>query len=59
MSQLLLSEVEEDNSRMRRAWEIEESDLRLKKQLASGSFGEVWSAEWGHIDVAVKSVHPH
>eukprot|EP00035_Acanthoeca_spectabilis_P027903 m.468340 g.468340 ORF g.468340 m.468340 type:complete len:1105 (-) comp27396_c0_seq1:181-3495(-) len=59
LSQLLLSEVEEDNSRMRRAWEIEEKDLRMKRQLASGSFGEVWSAEWGHIDVAVKLLHAH
>lgn len=44
---------------MRKAWEILEDDLHLEKSLAKGSFGEVWSATWGHIPVAVKTLHTH
>eukprot|EP00040_Diaphanoeca_grandis_P017182 m.89286 g.89286 ORF g.89286 m.89286 type:complete len:1208 (-) comp26282_c0_seq1:76-3699(-) len=59
MSQMLLGEVNEANSRMRKAWEIREGDLTFEKSLASGSFGEVWSATWGHIPVAVKTLHAY
>lgn len=59
LSQLLLSDVTEDNERMKLAWEIDEADLSFEKRLAAGSFGEVWGARWGHIDVAVKLLHAH
>eukprot|EP00040_Diaphanoeca_grandis_P037857 m.250773 g.250773 ORF g.250773 m.250773 type:complete len:1198 (+) comp33888_c1_seq4:218-3811(+) len=59
LSQMLLGEVNEENSRMRKAWEICEDDLHIEKKLASGSFGVVWSATWGHIPVAVKTLHAH
>lgn len=40
--------------RLERAWEIIESDLTLGRVLAAGSFGTVYQAHWGHIEVAVK-----
>ena len=43
-----------ENIEMKRAWEILEDDLVLEHELASGGFGSVWKAKWGHIDVAVK-----
>lgn len=43
-----------ENIEMKRAWEIQEIDLMMERELASGAFGSVWRAKWGHIDVAVK-----
>lgn len=43
-----------ENVEMKRAWEIAEKDLALECELASGGFGSVWRAQWGHINVAVK-----
>jgi Protein tyrosine and serine/threonine kinase len=38
------------------AKEIDYSELQLKDELGSGSFGEVWSAEWRHSEVVVKTL---
>lgn len=43
-----------ENIEMKRAWEIHEDDLRMGVAIASGAFGNVFRAKWGHIDVAVK-----
>lgn len=43
-----------ENIEMKRAWEIDESDVDLEEQMASGAFGAVWRGRWGHIAVAVK-----
>lgn len=43
-----------ENYEMKRAWEIPEEDLLLVHELASGGYGSVWRATWGHIAVAVK-----
>jgi len=45
-----------ENIEMKRAWEIGENDLVLECVLASGAFGTVWKARWGHIEVAVKKL---
>lgn len=39
---------------MKRAWEIAEKDVEMHGVIASGGFGSVWRATWGHMDVAVK-----
>eukprot|EP00041_Stephanoeca_diplocostata_P032953 m.1074894 g.1074894 ORF g.1074894 m.1074894 type:complete len:1016 (-) comp24238_c0_seq68:1890-4937(-) len=43
-----------ENIEMKRAWEIDERDLKMERQLAAGAFGSVWRAQWGHVVVAVK-----
>eukprot|EP00041_Stephanoeca_diplocostata_P033153 m.1086978 g.1086978 ORF g.1086978 m.1086978 type:complete len:1024 (-) comp24282_c0_seq1:196-3267(-) len=43
-----------ENIEMKRAWEIAEDDLRMGAVVASGAFGNVFRASWGHIEVAVK-----
>lgn len=43
-----------ENVEMKRAWEINEEDLCMEKELAAGAFGAVWRARWGHVPVAVK-----
>eukprot|EP00041_Stephanoeca_diplocostata_P020829 m.474130 g.474130 ORF g.474130 m.474130 type:complete len:969 (-) comp21671_c0_seq2:3026-5932(-) len=48
-----------ENVEMKRAWEIAEVDLSMERELASGAFGAVWQAKWGHVPVAVKMLkHP-
>eukprot|EP00041_Stephanoeca_diplocostata_P032049 m.1015484 g.1015484 ORF g.1015484 m.1015484 type:complete len:1017 (-) comp24077_c0_seq14:2878-5928(-) len=48
-----------ENVGMKRAWEIYEDDLQLEDKLATGAFGSVWRATWGHIVVAVKMLRHH
>jgi serine/threonine protein kinase len=43
-----------ENLEMKRAWEILEKDLDMETELASGAYGSVWQATWGHVPVAVK-----
>eukprot|EP00041_Stephanoeca_diplocostata_P036170 m.1306591 g.1306591 ORF g.1306591 m.1306591 type:complete len:1140 (-) comp24816_c0_seq1:94-3513(-) len=56
IAELLLADVSEENQRMAKAWEINQSDIILHRQLASGAYGTVWAGKWGHISVAVKQL---
>ena len=37
-------------------WVIQSSEIELGRRIGSGSFGEVFRAQWRHTDVAVKRV---
>eukprot|EP00043_Microstomoeca_roanoka_P020583 m.251672 g.251672 ORF g.251672 m.251672 type:complete len:1032 (-) comp17185_c1_seq4:400-3495(-) len=57
LKQLLLNEKEEEVIALKKAWEIDFSELSLLSRIDAGSegaFGEVWKARWDTQTVAVK-----
>eukprot|EP00040_Diaphanoeca_grandis_P035381 m.222329 g.222329 ORF g.222329 m.222329 type:complete len:1028 (+) comp33371_c0_seq5:262-3345(+) len=54
MTELLLGDVTEEKDRMKQAWSIDESDIKVNEVIGRGGFGTVYAGRWGHIPVAVK-----
>lgn len=57
LHQNLLQESRGELEVMKKAWEIDEHEVRLVRRIDEGSegaFGEVWRGRWGTVDVAVK-----
>ena len=57
LTERLLGAAEDDVLAMRRAWEIDSADVKLKGRIdgaSPGAFGEVWLGDWDNIAVAVK-----
>lgn len=42
---------------MKMGWQISADQIDLKDQLARGAYGSVWTGSWGHISVAIKTLH--
>lgn len=54
LHQRLLEESKMELVEMEQAWEIRPEELDMRAKMASGSFGDVWRAEWNDLEVAVK-----
>lgn len=42
---------------MQKGWQILESEIEKQELIASGAFGSVYKGRWGHISVAIKTLH--
>eukprot|EP00051_Salpingoeca_urceolata_P002077 m.46892 g.46892 ORF g.46892 m.46892 type:complete len:1201 (-) comp11886_c0_seq2:75-3677(-) len=53
----LLEETQFELTQLSRAWDILPSEVVLRKRLADGGFGEVWTGIYQEKDVCVKRMH--
>jgi len=62
MHQGLLEQSQGEVLELKRAWEIDPSELSLECRIdigSEGAFGEVWRGNWTGLEVAVKLVRSH
>jgi hypothetical protein len=55
----LLEGAEREIHSMKQAWKIEQEDIVMQQQIASGAYGEVWRGRYDGTTVAIKVPHPH
>eukprot|EP00056_Hartaetosiga_gracilis_P010256 m.150348 g.150348 ORF g.150348 m.150348 type:complete len:1256 (+) comp13282_c0_seq2:125-3892(+) len=56
LQEQLIQESQQELTELKKAWEISSQDLKFKRPIDAGAFGEVWLASWQDRTVAVKKL---